>query len=322
MIRGISMHEFYRRQVKLIGIDAQVKLQKAKVLIVGAGGLGHPVANYLAAAGVGHITIADFDQVEVSNLHRQTLFKLSDCGKNKAQALVSHLCEQNPLINIQAYPHAFNNFTKENLVTNVDLVIDATDNFTSKFLIHESCHRQKTPLLQASISSWQGKIHFFDFKKDSPCLECLYTTPPSEGCVSNCADSGVMGSTAGVFGTILSSEALKFLTSQIVLDPGTSFLMNLETLDIQKLKFKKNDNCRLCSGDLVELKNELEVMTSFEVESACLIDLRMTPDFIPKADQNYILYCHKGVASLKKVQELRYQGYHQVWSLKGGAASL
>lgn len=316
------MHEFYKRQVKLIGEEAQLKLNLSKVLIIGAGGLGHPVASYLTGAGVGQITIVDFDKVELSNLHRQTLFKHSDCGKNKSEVLASHLQAQNPFIEIQSHSVAFNQFTSLSLLEGMDLVIDATDNFTAKFLIHENCYNQKIPLLQASISSWHGNMHFFDFQPDSPCLECLYPTPPQEGCVGNCADEGILGSTAGVFGTILSHEALKYLMGKDILKTGTSFLMNSENLETHFVKFKKNIECRLCYSKNIENKNTYEVESVNEVHNPKLIDLRLPATFVPNHDDHYILYCHRGVSSLKMVQELRQRGFKSVWSLRGGISSL
>lgn len=322
MLTGIIMLEFYRRQVKLIGEEAQLRLAKARVLIIGAGGLGHPVASYLTGAGVGTIHIADFDQVEESNLHRQTLFKHTDCGKNKALTLREILLQQNPHISILAHTFAFNSDTALELLKDIDLVIDATDNFTTKFLIHEKCFEQKIPLLQGSISSWQGHLHFFDFDLSSPCFECLYPLTPQEGCVSNCADAGIMGSTAGVFGTLLASEAIKFIIGLDHVKAGVSVLFNLETLEIQKIRFKKNKSCSLCYPHNPRQLGQFEVNSPQHVQDALVIDLREKSDFQPKKNLSYILVCQRGVMSLKMVKQLREQGFERVWSLRGGIASL
>ena len=316
------MLEFYRRQIQLIGIEAQEKITKRRVLIVGCGGLGHPVASYLAAAGVGVIHLVDFDVVSESNLHRQVLFKMYDCGKNKAEVLAAHLREQNPHINIYAHSHAFNSNTSKDLLGKIDLVIDASDNFTTKFLIHEKCHELKIPLLQGSISSWQGHLHFFDFKDESPCFECLYPTPPQEGCVSNCAEAGVIGSTAGVFGTLMSNEAIKFLMDLKPLESGLSLLFNLESLEIQKIRFKKNSQCSLCFPAIPRTSSELEVRSVQDITEAQVIDLRENQSFTPLPNIRYILFCQRGITSLEKVKELRAHGHSQVWSLRGGVASL
>jgi molybdopterin/thiamine biosynthesis adenylyltransferase len=316
------MLEFYRRQIQLIGTEAQEKISKSRVMIIGCGGLGHPVASYLAAAGVGEIHLVDFDVVSESNLHRQVLFKIEDCEKKKADVLAMHLRAQNPHISIHAHSYAFNSSTSSRLLKNIDLVIDATDNFTTKFLIHEKCHEIKIPLLQGSISSWQGHLHFFDFKECSPCFECLYPTPPKEGCVSSCAEAGVMGSTAGVFGTLMSNEAIKFLIGSSHLETGLSLLFNLETLEIQKLRFKKNSLCTLCHPSPRRTVHEFEVMSPTDYPEAELVDLRDNPDFMPLSDTDYLLVCQRGVSSLKKVQSLREQGFPKIKSLKGGVASL
>lgn len=316
------MLEFYRRQIQLIGIEAQEKLCKSRVLIVGCGGLGHPVASYLAAAGVGEIHLVDFDVVRESNLHRQVLFEMNDCGKNKADVLAKHLRAQNPHISIHAHSYAFNTNTSKNLLNDIDLVIDASDNFTTKFLIHEKCHELRIPLLQGSISSWQGHLHFFDFKDSSPCFECLYPTPPQEGCVSSCAQAGVMGSTAGVFGTLMSNEAIKFFIDASCLATGTTLIFSLETLEIQKIRFKKNSLCSLCYPSPLRISHELEVLSPSEYPEAELIDLRDVPDFKPLPDTAYLLVCQRGVSSLRKVQSFREQGFSKIKSLKGGIASL
>ncbi len=204
------------------------------------------MTSYLAGAGVGSIQIADFDKVEESNLHRQTLFKFSEIGQNKATTLASFISEQNPHIKVTAHDFAFNTDKAAELLKNIDLVIDATDNFTSKFLIHEKCHQAKIPLIQGSISSWQGQIHFFDFAPTSPCLECLYPDRLEEGCVNNCEQTGIMGSTAGVLGTLLANESIKVLIGMNHLKSGESFLFNLETLETHRIRFKKNTTCPLC----------------------------------------------------------------------------
>jgi molybdopterin/thiamine biosynthesis adenylyltransferase len=322
MITGITMHEFYRRQVKLIGEEAQLRLSSASVLIIGAGGLGHPVASYLTGAGVGTIHIADFDRVEESNLHRQTLFKHTDCGKNKALALTEVLTQQNPHLTIFPHPFAFNSDTAPELLQGIDLVIDATDNFTAKFLIHEKCHERKIPLLQGSIISWQGHLHFFDFKDDSACLECLYPLPPQEGCVSHCAEAGILGSTAGVFGTLMANEALKFFVGLEHLRSGVSLLFNLETLEIQKIKFRKNTACTLCYPENVRPQSLWEVSSASAIPDALIVDLRTEENFIPQAMQSYLLVCQRGVKSLERVKVLRSRGFEKVWSLRGGISSL
>lgn len=316
------MHEFYRRQVKLIGEEAQLRLTSGSVLIIGAGGLGHPIASYLTGAGVGTIHIADFDRVEESNLHRQTLFKHSDCGKNKALALTEVLTHQNPHLTVVAHPFAFNSDTAAQLLQDIDLVIDATDNFTAKFLIHEKCFEGKIPLLQGSISSWQGHLHFFDFKDESACLECLYPLPPQEGCVSHCAEAGILGSTAGVFGTLMANEALKFFLGLEHLRSGVSLLFNLETLEIQKIKFRKNSACSLCYPENIRPLSLFEVSSASAIPDALVIDLRVFESFEPQPNQSYILFCQRGVRSLERVKALRSQGFDQVWSLRGGVTSL
>jgi molybdopterin/thiamine biosynthesis adenylyltransferase len=318
------MNEFYQRQLKAYGMtpENQKKIEKSRVLIIGAGGLGNPCALYLAGAGVGHISILDFDTVSISNLHRQIAFTANDIGKFKSDVLANRLRELNPYIEVHSLNFTLKESHAKGLISQYDLVVDGTDNFTTKFLIHSACFETKTKLIQGSISAWEGIIHYFDFMDDqSPCLGCLYPKRPEEGCVQNCAEAGVMGPTAGVFGSMMASVALKTLIGMKNSTQGVSYTFDLLSFKSQQFKFNKNLLCPQCGTgfeDKLDHPYELnEISDEFE-----LVDLRVNPHFIPVPSKKFLLFCHRGVTSLNYVSMLRDQGHQNVWSLKGGASSL
>lgn len=240
-------HDYYSRQIRLpeMGALGQKKLSQASVLIVGAGGLGCPAATYLTAAGVGHLAICDGDQVELSNLHRQTLYRVDDVGKPKAPLAATRLSRLNPQVHFSILPFHLRADQAASFIEDYDLVLDCTDNFRTKFLIHDLCYMLKKPLLSASIYQFEGQIRFFPFHKEpSGCLRCLWPEIPQEGCVANCVDAGVLGATAGVLGSLQASETLKFLLGLPMKTETT--IVNLMTLDQYGLTHEHDPDCPLC----------------------------------------------------------------------------
>jgi len=227
----------YSRQIilKKIGVVGQKKLLKSNVLIVGAGGLGSPISIYLAALGIGKIGIIDKDSVEISNLSRQIIFSTNDLNKNKSSVAINKLRKINPDIKL----HSFNKrLTKKNInqiAKNFDLIVDGSDNFRTRFLINDYCLKNKKILVSGAISKFDGQVYTFNFsKKKSPCLRCFIPKMPSNPDVDNCEYEGVLGSLAGIIGTIQANEVVKE-----ILEIGDTLCGYILIIDALKLTFRK-----------------------------------------------------------------------------------
>lgn len=244
----------YARQTILpeIGAQGQQRLKSASVLCIGAGGLGSPALMYLAAAGIGRIGLIDDDVVDISNLQRQVLFKEVDQGKSKAEAAKQALAALNSECIIRAYPERFGVENAERLVTGYDVIIDGTDNFSSKFLINDACVKFGKPLVYGSILGFVAQVSVF-WAGHGPCYRCLYPKPPS-GHVPNCAEAGVVGAMAGIAGTVQALEAIKVALgldwcAEKNLEPLVGQLWNLDarTMQTKTLKLHKRHQCAVCS---------------------------------------------------------------------------
>ena len=227
----------YSRQIilKKIGVVGQKKLLKSNVLIVGAGGLGSPISIYLAALGIGKIGIIDKDSVEISNLSRQIIFSTNDLKKNKSSVAINKLRKINPDIKL----HSFNKrLTKNNInqiAKNFDLIVDGSDNFRTRFLINDYCLKNRKILVSGAISKFDGQVYTFNFsKKKSPCLRCFIPKMPSNPDVDNCEYEGVLGSLAGIIGTIQANEVVKE-----ILEIGDTLCGYILIIDALKLTFRK-----------------------------------------------------------------------------------
>jgi adenylyltransferase/sulfurtransferase len=227
----------YSRQIilKKIGVVGQKKLLKSNVLIVGAGGLGSPISIYLAALGIGKIGIIDKDSVEISNLSRQIIFSTNDLNKNKSSVAINKLRKINPDIKL----HSFNKrLTKKNInqiAKNFDLIVDGSDNFRTRFLINDYCLKNRKILVSGAISKFDGQVYTFNFsKKKSPCLRCFIPKMPSNPDVDNCEYEGVLGSLAGIVGTIQANEVVKE-----ILEIGDTLCGYILIIDALKLTFRK-----------------------------------------------------------------------------------
>lgn len=208
------LYQRYGRQIilKNFGEAGQKNLLRASVLVVGAGGLGCPALQYLTAAGVGKIGIVDGDVVALHNLHRQVLFSTADVGKSKADVAAKRLHELNPDVNLQAYPFRLTTANALSIIGEYDLVIDATDNFASRYLINDACVLTNKPLVYGAVSQFEGQVAVFNAIKDSANYRDLFPEPPLPGSVLNCADAGVLGVLPGIIGTMQATEAIKLLT--------------------------------------------------------------------------------------------------------------
>ena len=203
--------ERYSRQIVLknVGAIGQKEILKAKVLIIGAGGLGCPVADYLSRAGVGTIGIVDFDKVNLSNIHRQSLYETRDVNKFKVDILKKKIKLINPLIKVKAFKKKITDTNSKKIIKNFDIVIDGSDNFKTKFLLNKYSIKYKKTLIVGAISKFDGHVFTFDFKnKKTPCLKCFYQHEPSDE-ILNCETEGILGPVAGIIGNIQANEVLK-----------------------------------------------------------------------------------------------------------------
>ena len=238
--------ERYSRQIilKKIGTIGQKKLSKSSVLIVGAGGLGSPIAIYLAAIGVGNIGIIDKDNVEMSNLSRQIIFNTSDINKSKSLSAIRKIKKLNPNIKLKSFNKKLSEKNVNKIVKSYNLILDGSDNFRTRFLINDSCLKNKKILISGAVNKFDGQIYTFNFlKRNSPCLRCFIPSMPSNPDVDNCEHEGIIGTLTGIIGTIQANEAAKE-----ILGIGDSLCGYILIIDALKLSFRtvklnKRSNC-------------------------------------------------------------------------------
>lgn len=237
-----------------VGMTGQKRLKNAKVLVIGAGGLGSPALLYLAAAGVGTIGIAEFDEVDESNLQRQIIHGQSDIGRPKAESARDSIKEANPYVNVVVHNERLDNDNVMSVFEGYDLIVDGTDNFATRYMVNDAAYFLKIPYVWGSIYRFDGQASVFwphatDENGDSveaPCYRCLYPEPPPPGMVPSCAEGGVLGVLCASIGSIQVNEAIKVLTG--VGDPAVGRLVIYEALELEwrKLKVRKDPNCALC----------------------------------------------------------------------------
>ena len=247
--RSLSNEEIRRYSRHLImpevGLDGQKKLKDARVLAIGAGGLGSPLAVYLAAAGIGTIGLVDFDVVDDSNLQRQILYGTSDVGRPKLQAAAERLRDLNPGVRIVPYETRLSSENALEIFRDFDVVADGTDNFPTRYLVNDACVLTGKPNVYASIFRFEGQASVFWAEK-GPCYRCLYSEPPPPGLVPSCAEGGVLGILPGLLGVIQATETIK-----LVLGSGDSLVGRLLLVDalamrFRELKLRKNPDCVVC----------------------------------------------------------------------------
>jgi adenylyltransferase/sulfurtransferase len=237
----------YTRHLQLpqIGIEGQTKLKQAHVLIVGAGGLGSPVSLYLAAAGVGRITIVDGDSVDLTNLQRQIIFEESQLGLSKALCARERLLNLNSAIEVTAVDEHLTTANAQALIEPVDLVLDCTDNFATRYLINDTCIAHCKPWIFASIYQFSGQCALFT--QESGCFRCLFPENP-EG-VADCNTAGVLGVLPGLLGTIQATEAIKYLAGMANALNNVLLLVETTDMSFNKIQLAKSPNCPACSQD-------------------------------------------------------------------------
>lgn len=239
----------YSRQILLPGFDVagQLRLKAARVLVVGAGGLGCPVVLYLAGAGVGQITVADSDTVELPNLQRQIAFTGDDLGRSKARTLAAAARAINPEVSVLAHDQHLNEDTLPELVSQADLVVDATDNFTSRFAINRACVASRVPLVSGAAIRAEGQVMVFDARQpETPCYQCLYADLGDEAL--NCSQAGVLGPLVGMIGATQAMEALKVIAGIGKPLVGRLLLLDAMTMQWREMAVPRDPACTLCGA--------------------------------------------------------------------------
>jgi adenylyltransferase/sulfurtransferase len=239
----------YSRQLMIpeVGLNGQMKLLDAKVLVVGTGGLGCPVLLYLAAAGIGTIGIADFDTVDLSNLQRQILFSEKDIGKSKADSAALKILSINSDIQVKKISTSLSVANALDIVGDYDVVIDASDNFQTRYVLNDACFIQKVPLVYGSLFRLEGQVSVFNLNRHSPCYRCLYPTPPPRLMIPGCSEGGALGSVAGIIGSIQATECIKIILGKGSLLSEKMINVNLLDLDFSLLAVRKSPSCIICT---------------------------------------------------------------------------
>jgi len=349
---SLCQEEFqrYARHLNLseIGIEGQEKLKQAKVLCVGAGGLGSAAISYLTAAGIGTLGIVDDDIVELSNLQRQIIHGQANIGQQKVLSAYQWIKDNNPHVNVVLYQQRLTTENALRIISQYDIVIDGTDNFESRYLINDACYFAKKPNVHASIFRFEGQISVFcDYL--GPCYRCLFPEIPPQNLIPNCAEAGVLGVLPGLLGVMQATEALK-----LILSCGNSLINRLLTVNVLTMEFNtlitpKNPTCALCGDNpsiktvemimstcdktqpdyvinvamlrkqleenphmkLFDVREPIELITVEPIENAVNIPLQRTPDNLDKFPRNetFIVYCKSGIRSHHAVMFLREQGF-------------
>ncbi len=239
----------YARHIMLreLGGAGQQRLRKAKVLVVGAGGLGSPVLQYLAAAGVGTIGVIDDDHVSLSNLQRQVLFDEEQLEMPKVFAAQIKLAALNPHIEIRPYNRRLDEDNAEELIAEYDLMLDGTDSFQTRSLVNQACVAQSVPLISGAITQWEGQVTLFNPTDGTPCYACLFPEEPADGLAPSCAEAGVVGALPGIVGSIMAAEAIKHITGAGQTLSGEMLIFDALYGESRKIKLQKTDNCTICS---------------------------------------------------------------------------
>ncbi len=237
----------YSRQILLpqIGVEGQKALKNTKLLLIGMGGLGSPSALYLASAGIGHLIIADFDEVELSNLQRQIIHFTDDIGRKKVDSAKDKMLAINPNIKVTTIT-TLNQSNLNDWVAKVDVVLDGTDNFDTRFKVNKACVVQETLLVSAAVIRFEGQLSVFKgYEQTQPCYQCLYSVKGNSD--ENCVDNGILSPVAGMMGSLQALQAIKVLLNlgeQLV---GKLMLIDVLDLSFRKIKINKDESCKICA---------------------------------------------------------------------------
>jgi molybdopterin/thiamine biosynthesis adenylyltransferase len=252
MILNEAQKRRYARNIALpeIGPEGQEKLQDAKVLVIGAGGLGSPVLLYLAAAGVGKLGVVDSDRVEPSNLQRQILFETADSGRHKTESAHDALVDLNPDITVKTYPVRLEADNAEDIIRRYDVVVDGSDNFTTRFVVNEACYQLGKTLVSGAVIRLSGQVAVFKphAGDEEPCYQCFCPEEPPADAQPSCADNGVLGAAAGVVGSLMAVEVIKEITGMENSLAGHVLHYDALKAETRKSRLIKDKACPCCSG--------------------------------------------------------------------------
>ncbi len=253
--------ERYSRHIVLqtVGVEGQIKIMEGKVLIIGAGGLGSPIALYLTAAGVGEIGIVDSDKVDLSNLQRQIIHFTNDVGVSKVESARKKMNDLNPDVKVKTFHEFVRADNARDLIRDYDFVIDGTDNFAAKFLINDAAVMENTPYSHGGILRFDGQTMTI-VPGQSACYRCVFKEPPPPDAVPTCSQAGVLGTIAGMLGTIQAAETLKFLTGAGELLTNNLLIFDALKMRFRKVKVKGRDSCEICGKEptIKELVDEAQ----------------------------------------------------------------
>ncbi|HEY8347162.1 MAG TPA: molybdopterin-synthase adenylyltransferase MoeB [Symbiobacteriaceae bacterium] len=233
---------------RLFSPAEQQRLAGASVLVVGAGGLGSPVAYQLAAAGVGRIGLSDMDRVDVSNLQRQVLHFTPDIGRPKVESAAAKLRALNPTVTVETHPVAITSENALDLIARYDVVVGCVDNFATRYLLNDACVMTGRPHVHGAVFRWDGQVTVFDPRNGGPCYRCLHPTPPPPGAVPSCAEAGVIGVLPGMMGSLMAMEVLKLLLDRGEGLGGRLLICSTLTMDFAEVQIRRNPECPVC-GD-------------------------------------------------------------------------
>jgi len=250
-----------------VAMAGQQRLMNARVLCVGAGGLGSPALMYLAAAGIGTLGIVEFDTVDESNLQRQIIHGQSDIGKSKAQSAKAKIAEINPYVNVVTHEVRLDNSNVMEIFSQYDIIVDGTDNFATRYLVNDACVLLRKPYVWGSIYRFDGQASVF-WAEYGPCYRCLYPEPPPPGMVPSCAEGGVLGVLCATIGSIQTTEAIKVITGVGDSMIGSLIIYDALEMSFRKIKVRKDPNCPLCSDN----PTQTELLPDYEAFCGVLSD--------------------------------------------------
>jgi sulfur-carrier protein adenylyltransferase/sulfurtransferase len=346
----------YSRQMALkeVGAAGQAKLRASRVLVVGCGGLGVPVISYLAGAGIGRLGLVDSDHLEPSNLHRQTMYALADVGKLKAELAAERVRARNPDVDVRAYATRLDALNARDLIAQHDLVIDCTDNFSTKFLLNDYCVQLGKTVIFASVYQYEGQLQVV--RPGSACLRCVWPEATRDGIVGNCSEAGVLGPVPGILGGLQALEAMKLLLNLPGQLSDELLVLDLLTLSTSRVRTKRAKACpehaispataaQAAAGTPSSLEVTYDTLDQASEAGFDIVDIREPhelqeiptpssrsrnvpmaqllhgqPPFAPT--RKTVLVCASGRRSLAATQELRERGLANIYSLRGGVKGL
>lgn len=348
----------YSRHLLLpeVGEAGQARLQQSSVVLIGTGGLGSPLALYLAAAGVGRIGLVDFDRVDLSNLHRQVLHGTSDVGRSKLASAQQRLTEINPHVRLDLHDVRLSAKNAIEVCQNYDVIVDGTDNFATRYLVNDVSYFLDKPNVYGSIQRFEGQVSVFHPDGGGPCYRCLYPEPPPPGLAPSCAEAGVLGVLPGIIGTLQATECLKLLLG--IGEPlrGRLLLYDALRTAFREVRFRRDPKCALCGDEPTltglidydefcgtapaadevsadDLRTQLATLSLLDVRErwewenghleAVHLPLGDLPARIHELDAqaDWVVYCQSGKRSAQACSMLRQHGFGSVRSLRGGLQS-